>query len=67
MPIAVAPETVSSLALLALSLVVLAGGTLLAFGLAKAPPQVIRVVFPLVAFSTLGAFALLVFISRLTR
>jgi uncharacterized membrane protein (Fun14 family) len=66
-PVALAAETVSSLALLALSLVVLGGGAILAFFLGRAQPQVIRVVFPLVAFATLGAFALLVFVARLTR
>ncbi|MHB2022533.1 MAG: hypothetical protein ACYCO3_04260 [Mycobacteriales bacterium] len=67
MPVAIAPETVSSLALLALSIVVLLGGTLIANRLSRAAPQTIRVAFPLIAIATFSAFALLVFISRLTR
>lgn len=67
MPVAIAAETVSSLALLVLCLVVLGGGTLIATRLSRAAPQTIRVVFPLVALATFAAFATLVFISRLTR
>lgn len=67
MPIAVAAETISSLCLLALSLVVLGGGVVIASRLSRANPSTIRVIFPLVALGTVGSFALLVFIARLTR
>jgi hypothetical protein len=66
-PLAIASETISSLVLLVVSLSVLFGGALIAVRLSSANPSTIRVMFPLIALATLGCFALLTFISRLTR
>jgi lipid-A-disaccharide synthase-like uncharacterized protein len=65
--LAVAPETVSQLALLGLSLLVLLAGVVVGKWLSTAPNNVVRVAFPLIALATLGSFALLVYFARINR
>ena len=53
-----------AIALGVLSIILLGVGTLLGVYLRKAPPRIVRQVFPAAALLTLGAFAVFVFIAR---
>jgi len=53
-----------AIALGILSVVLLGAGALLGAYLRKAPPRIVRQVFPAAALLTLGAFAVFVFIAR---
>jgi uncharacterized membrane protein (Fun14 family) len=66
-PVALAQETVTSFALLGLSIAILLGGILVGRWLGTAANSTIRVAFPLIAIGTLSLYALLVYVARITR
>ncbi|HVA59621.1 MAG TPA: hypothetical protein VNG13_03665 [Mycobacteriales bacterium] len=65
--LALAPETVSSIALLLLSLGVLVAGVVVGKWLSTAANSVVRFAFPLIAAATLSAFGVLVYFARINR